>query len=89
MYSTSVSTKMTFGKDGPKVNRLDIDVDGYKENKRLHEMNNKYVRDIGKGKFRREANVNKYFDRDWRVPIWFNMYNDMKKRLGRWKNVKY
>lgn len=77
---------MTFNEKGPKVERASINVNGYSDNQKLHEINNKYVRNIGKENFERECVEERYFDRDWRVPIWYNMYEDMRRRLRRWKN---
>lgn len=77
MYSTYVSTKMTIDKEGTTLDEFDIGVCGYKDKKALNDARINYKRET-------DSSHKTYFQ-DWRAPIWYILFGDMKKRLRRWR----
>ena len=77
MYSTYVNTKMTIDKEGTKLDELDIDVCGYKDETALNNSKIDYIKET-------DTKHKTYFQ-DWRAPLWYTLFSDMRKRLKRWR----
>lgn len=77
MYSTYVNTKMTIDSKGTRLDELDIGVCGYKDEIALKHSNIDYMKET-------DIKHKTYFQ-DWRAPLWYMLFSDMKKRLRRWR----
>ncbi len=82
MYQSKISQKMIIDKrtGNVKLEEFDVNVDGYKNRKKLRKAKNAYNldKDIEK----------EYKDDDWPEGMWYYMFEEYLEYLKKWKKNK-
>jgi methionine synthase I (cobalamin-dependent) len=84
MYTARIKNKLTINKkDGKvKLDRFEVDVNGYKEPRLLEEAKESY--NSGKDVIQ----TNTYYSNDWPKGVWHDLYQGMWKNLLKWKRKR-
>lgn len=83
VYSVSVKSTISIINKKTRLEDVDIRTDGFRDNKSLSEFKKSYNED-------RDIKDHKYESRnDWRISIWYSLFEDMRRALSRWRRRRY